>query len=527
MQATTVSKHKNTAFAFLLLILGIALSSYFRLDSYFQTEFANGWDSYFYLIQLKSYIQSGEMHSSDLSLIYPMMVVVQHFANDYIATFKFTACLLTVILIFCTFLVGFRITKRIEIALVLASYFCFSPHLTYFASQYPKNLLGFACFLLLALSIPTHKNPKSQNRIAKYTVFLFILLLNYFGHRMTFILSISLVFIHFVLQKVAPKVIFSLILSFLVLVGLGTLFPGLLGFADFERFEGILTTTPQFAPYSFWQSFGGMMDNGRISTAWKWEIVCISIAFFFNIAYGFYSLHKPSENKTPARNSEFFGFSLTIICALLIFPFFAWSLDGIAYRAFLVFMLIVPIAFFLNLHSLLAKKYCLSYKKATTSIVWSLTFLLLAISPLNVSGYNYQKHDPPYSLYSKISERVIAQMRNKELELLICHKSLAEYFTFTTGIDALPWLPEYEIEKKKLWRIASDVPERKIQQYVSESNQQSIKKLSVGYHLIREDIWQIFLKELQENGELETLHQLETWKNPNKIRPPYLLKGKK
>ncbi|MFT5619652.1 MAG: hypothetical protein ACI85I_002899, partial [Arenicella sp.] len=53
------------------------------------------------------------------------------------------------------------------------------------------------------------------------------------------------------------------------------------------------------------------------------------------------------------------------------------------------------------------------------------------------------------------------------------------------------------------------------------------KKLSIGYYLIREDSWQAFLNKLQKNRELETLHQLETWRNPNKMRPSYLLKGKK
>ncbi len=526
MKATPISNHRNLSFASLFLVLGIALSSYFRFNAYFQTEFANGWDSYFYLIQLKSYIESGEMHSADLSLIYPLMVVIQYFTNDYIATFKFTACLLTVILIFCTFLVGLGIAKRIEVALVLAFYFCLSPHLTYFASQYPKNLLGFVFFLLLILSIPTHENSKSRNRIGKYTGFLFILLLNYFGHRMTFILTISLIAIYFTFQKTPPKVLFSLLLGFLVLVGLGALFPGLLSFADFERFSGLLSSTPQFAPYSFWQSFGGM-DSKRISMPWKWEIICVSIAFFFNIAYGFYTLHKPSENRTPAKNSEILGFSLTIICVLLIFPFFAWSLDGVAYRAFLIFMLIVPIAFFLNLFAFFSRKTFASHRNSIRNLAWSSIILLLGFSFLSSTGYNPEKHDPPYSLYAKISERVVSQMDGKELELLICHKSLAEYFTFTTGIDALPWLPEYETEEGKLWRIASDVPDRKIQQYISQSNQQKTKKMSVNYHLIREDIWQDFISALKENNEVETLHQIDTWRNPNKIRPEYLLKGKK
>jgi hypothetical protein len=515
-------KYKNTFVIFSFLALSILFSFYFRQLTYYSTDFANGWDSYFYLIQLKSYIESGEMHSSDLSLIYPLMIGIQHFTGDYINTFKLTICLLATLLTLTSFLIGVKLTKSFILALTISALIALSPHLTYFASQYPKNLVGFIFLFIFLLSIPFRRTGKSQNRITKYILPSSFILLNYFGHRMTFILSIALTIIFLIIQKSSPKIISGLLLGFLLFIGLGTAFPGLLSIADIERFDGILASTPQFAPYSFWQTFG----ENRISTIWKWEIVCISISFFFNIIVGFYSLRNPSENTTH-KHSQLISLSLTAICILLIFPFFTWSLDGIAYRAFLVFMLIVPTSFFLNLHFIFSKKYFYSYKKSIHSLAWSVIILFSILNTLSLTSYNPKQHDPPYKLYAKVSERITRQIDTNELELLICHKSLAEYFTFTTGIDALPWLPEYKIEKQKLWRVASDIPNHKIQQYLTQSNQQKTKKLSTGYHLVREDIWQLFLVELQKNNETELLYQLETWKNPNRIRPSYLLKGKK
>lgn len=526
---TENSKISNS-FPWIFLVLLLVSSFYFRFQSLLQTEFANGWDSYFYIIQLQSYFETGKMHSSDLSFIYPLMFAVQYSVGDYELAFKLTACLLTSTLVLLSYFVGWKWTNKQGFALLLASFFAFSPHLTYFASQYPKNLLGFICFLLLLVVFPkqSSESGKTLNRIAKYALFFTVLILNYFGHRMTFVLCIALIATIFALWKFPKKIIASFCILIILLIGVGAVFPGLLNFADLERFEGFLNPNMQFSPHSFVLSFG----NARISTAWKFEIIFASIAFFLSLAYNILILFELHNGQKKAKNNSLknLTISLTTVSALLIFPFLTWSLDGIAYRSFLIFVMLAPITFFLNLSHFLSEFATSLSLKSQKVAVFFLVGLFATFSYLSKTGYNPKMHDPPYALYQKVSERTIANLgADNNLELLICHKSLAEYFTFSTGIDALPWLPEYEIDPNKLWRVATDIPSSEIQQYFTQSNQKeakSIRKLSVDYWLVREDVWQDFLAKLSNDGKAETLRQLHTWKNPNEIRPTYLLKSK-
>jgi hypothetical protein len=74
---------------------------------------------------------------------------------------------------------------------------------------------------------------------------------------------------------------------------------------------------------------------------------------------------------------------------------------------------------------------------------------------------------------------------NKEnAELVIAHHALAEYFTFTTDIDAMPWNPAYEIRPDQLWRIVTDIRLSEMGYYLSENEIAQVHKLSSRYFLL-------------------------------------------
>ena len=58
----------NNWFSITILFI-LCLSFYNRYLSFTQTEYANGWDSYFYLVQLKSFIEQGYMHSEEWTIM--------------------------------------------------------------------------------------------------------------------------------------------------------------------------------------------------------------------------------------------------------------------------------------------------------------------------------------------------------------------------------------------------------------------------------------------------------------------------
>ena len=151
--------------------------------------------------------------------------------------------------------------------------------------------------------------------------------------------------------------------------------------------------------------------------------------------------------------------------------------------------------------------------------------IVAIIALANIKSYSPATFDPPYSIYKNISDKIISL--ELDPELIIVHKAFAEYFTFYTGIDALPWLPEYAINKVGLWRIATGLNAKSVT-YFSKGKFESdlYHQLTPNYFLIREDLWQTLQINIkQEDPDL--YQELRTWKNPHEIRPAYLLKNKR
>ncbi len=98
----------STLFFFLLAGLAIA-SALLRFWAFSQTPYANGWDSYFYLVQLKSLEETGRMHSPEASLIYPYLRLFYWMTGDYVLGMKVGTAILAGIF---TASVGFRKLQR-------------------------------------------------------------------------------------------------------------------------------------------------------------------------------------------------------------------------------------------------------------------------------------------------------------------------------------------------------------------------------------------------------------------------------
>ena len=476
-------------FSFLFVFVLGLLSFYFRYLAFSQTDYVNGWDGYFYLIQLRSWMETGTMHSPDASMIYPLMAAINLLVEDYLLTYKLTAAILTSIFGTLVFFLSKNWSGSVYLAILLASFSLFSPQLTYFAAQYPKNLLGMVFLLSFFLSLG------SKWKILS----LVFLVFNYFGHRLSFGMALLFALVYLLRQKLTFRQLLVVGLSIAVIVLLGFSLPGLLHWSDLGRLEGILSSELHFSPYSFIQEFG----KNRLSWFWFLEIGLASVSFFTAVLF----VLKKEKNINY--------FAIISLCAILLFPFLKWSLTSFSYRFFLVFVLISPLLF--NFY----------FPKGKT---WNKVYLILAIFFLGTSFYSYTSynpslHDPNYAKYEKITQGAIAALKSHKPELIIAHNSLAEYFTFTTKIDAMPWLPEYEIAPTALWRIAAGVRAPLIEYYLSEKEKTNTFRLALRYYLIREDTWQKMLATIKEE-DLALYQELFNWRNPHRIRPNFLLRKK-
>ena len=464
------------------------LSGFLRLRALQQTDFANGWDGYFYLVQLRALVEEGQMHSPDNSLIYPLLRLFYSFNGDYVGSYQLLAATLAGSFTFAIFLVAFRWSGRATVAVLLGSISLFSPHLTYFTAQYPKNLLGLVLFLLLLAVWERRPRGLAWG----------LLLVNYFGHKLTFGLSVLWSLIWSINKKIPWQWLVGLALGLLILTGLSVWFKAFPGWVDLERFSGMFQLSPNWAPYAFLTTFGK-----PISLWWTGELIWTSALFFLVIPF-----LRSASQKTIV-------WTLFLLSVLLLCPFLVWSYTGMAYRFFLVYVLISPL--FLSL-LLPPRKYRISL------LIISVVFLIL--SPLASYSYLPREHDAAYPQYAQVTERAWDILKDKEVELVIAHNALAEYFTFTTGIDALPWLPEYEIPREKLWRIAKDLHLPEFGYYLSEDEMQQVVRLVGRYCILPEYLWQKVLQKAAAAGDDFLLEKVNTWRNPHRIRPAYLLRKK-
>ncbi len=327
-------------FLFSCFVLAL-LAALLRFEAFSQTPFANGWDSYFYLVQLKSLEISGRMHSPEASLIYPYLRVFYWLSGDFVLGMKIGVAVLcgvwvAVVYWYCAIAIPEKLpessaqkTARLMAAWPGAALALFSPQLTYFAAQYPKNLLGL---IFLGLFIGSLQHPKTSRIPGLWPALL--LLLNYFGHRLCFGLAVLYLFFHLfsawkygrITAAWLKKHWYYAALAVLVFVVAGQLFPGLAHMADSGRLKGLFRLTPQFAPWSFIQTFG----IARISLLWLLEVIGTTVLFAGLLVQ---AMRKRDTARLP----------LLLLCLCLLFPFMEWSYTALSWRCWMVFVLLVPL----------------------------------------------------------------------------------------------------------------------------------------------------------------------------------------
>jgi hypothetical protein len=473
---------------FIILVFFVCWASFgLRLLSLYQTSFANGWDGYFYVNQTHSILEEGKMDVPDRSLIYLLLTAASYVTGDYVVSLKLIMALLAAAFSVSCTLLAKKWTEDFRVATFVAAFTLFSPHLTYFAAQYPKNLLGVNLFLLTVYFIDS-----------KYKALPFVLLfINFFGHRTTTVLA-TLYVISYHASRQSRRSVYALaVFALCVFIVAGIFLPGLLNFADIERLQGLFTAVPQFGPLSFAQSFG----SDLLSYSWIMEIVISGIIVLIAIIFFVIQI---SRNAVDRRQGLFL-----VIVLLTLFPFFEWSIDGIAFRLTLIGILLSPLLF-LPLVS--------QYHAPRLTIVAMVG--LLAVAPFSLYSYSPKKHDPPYHRYAKLSSRIRNELDKSNCELIIAHKSLAEAIVFFTGLDAMSWVPEYKIPREKLWRVAADVPDVQLDRFLDDEQRIYAYRLSFDYVLIRDDAWQFFFEASRADQEIH--ERLTSWRNPMQQRPAYL-----
>lgn len=436
------------------------------------------------------------MHSPEASLIYPLMRGVYALSEDYILAYKLTAALLAGLFTAAAAVFAYRRLGHAHGAALIGAWMLFSPMLTWFSTQYPKNLLGLTfliVFWILALERDRRFLPGALAALAAC----------FFSHKLAFGLAIASVAAYglsLLMGKIPLRIAFVFgLMTLLIIMQLLMLTKtdSLLQWVEWERFGGELRTRLQFSWWSYWSEGS---EAGRLGWWAKIELLLMLPTFILPLIFW----------GKPERRADI---ALYILFLWLFFPFLRWdSSGGLAWRLFSVAALLAPLAL---------QTVFLRLPVAAERMSWA----CLIAAFFSWKSYMPLKHDPPYARYAKVSDRAMRALEGRPVELLIAHNSLAEFITWRTHIDALPWLPEYDIPSDQLWRLSAGLQPSELRRRIPRD--ETVYPLAYGYCLLRERAWQAARKHAADNNDSLFLEKTGDWKNPYRTRPAYLLRRKK
>lgn len=455
-----------------------------------QTPYANGWDAYFYLVQVESLITEGRMHSSDYSLVYPLLLLFRWVSGNGVLAYKLCASFIYACYALVLYFAGKQWCPRYALlaGICIALFGLFNPVAVFMDAQFLKNFTGMVLLIAMLVAVP-------RNR---WLIILPLFLATLITHRICGVLAGIALLIQLAQKRYW---IYLLITAGLSLIAVCFL-PGVLHLADLNRFNHEFRLIPGFAPWSL------ILFYGFEHLHWSWYIMLAAGIIVWILCFAVFFDQEMRESRRMALIFLLMG-------VVLLFPFLMFNADGPALRLTLSFFVLAPL--FLPLaRSLMRQK-----------LLVLLSVIFLAGSAFSWQAYRPALFDPPYKLYQAVSENSKRYLPvYKNTTLVIAHKGLAEFFTYTQQIDAMPWQPEPGMDTGTMMRISSKVEYPQFAMHLDSSAMDSIHPLGVSYFLLPERIWQTFRSRIDPKDSL-LMQAVYSWQNPYRVRPDYITRKRK
>ena len=467
------------------IFLGSALVHYISLA---QSDFANGWDGYYYVMQAHSFINYGHLQSKDFSLIYPYYILISLICQDYVLAFQLGSAILSAAFSVSIFLIIYHsFHKNLGLACLGALLTISSPGIIFYVSQFPKNLMGI--IFLSGLLYFIHKRKLWQMVLFTFLCFL--------THRLTAglaIIAMAFYFVNYLNWR-------WLVVGIVGMVALALL-PGLLHLSDFARFEGSFIPNFQFLPSKFLQS--GITGNNLLWSIEVWLIVAIIFLYLIKIGANLFKKEKLGISKVLSIPFIF----------IVLFPFFEFSIGSMGYRFFLLLFFGYPlIAVYL-------------IRNISKKLIGGIGMGLALLIPFSIQAYNPAIHDAPNKLYFMIAEKIEEHYEEQEYSLVIAHKSLAEVIIYHTEFDALNWSPDIGNNRDSIARVIHGIPHRYLKEYSTALELGNYLRINQQYAVISERGWEKLLKKAAETQDQKLLKLIERGNNPMQRRPAFIKKGR-
>jgi len=471
----------------------------------FESSVADGFDGYYYVMQLVHLERHGSFHSPDYNLFYLPLLAADLFLSPlyaYKAAVAFTGFLYSAAW-YRVFRTRYGAIGSVPLSVLLLA----SPMTAFFALQFPKNLLGLAILLFL-VSFRLEKNVLGTA---------ICLALLFFSHRLAFALGAAFMLTDLLCRKIDRNRMARyigigigaalLILAFLVF---GHRFlPGIISIRDIARVaESGTDAFSYWGPVSFMSSWGLWTEP-----AWIADIVLthagLAVSAFLLVA--------------GAKSAER---ALALITIALLIPLWSFSSGSLGYRLCLngwtlaggIACLALPSTIIGRARGLVGMDSPLHGKPAR-ALAYACALALLSLLAC-LPNYDHRRFNPPVRLYEDIALKVGEALAGIDTDVIIAHQGIKEQLIILTGRDALNWEPDER--SANTWRIMASIPDYALSRYLDREERAALVALPAGYYLIQENVFDRFIERVRADGQDSLLRSIETWQNPVRRRPSYL-----
>lgn len=457
----------------------------------FQTPYPPGSDGYIYLKQISNLLESGHLHFKDLSLIYPLGMVLLWIFKDPVSSYQLLLMAIAVFFSLSFYRLAQNISKDRMMALILTGLSLLSMTRIYTLIEFPKTMLAVSFFLWV---IYFRKNLKDEN----YALNAFKNILGLalaclaavLSHKFVGFVCVFYLMLSGGLRKKYLLLAMALLLSFL----LGAILLRYIDFSDGGRLAGLMQFYPALPAFSFFELLEGIMP-----LMWKIELL---IFVAFPMLYWIFSDRKVLS-------------ALAIMIFIFQFPFFQIQPDSVGFRLFLIAQLVTPLLGIGLIQNLNAS----NIGKKRMAFLLGTLFLTVTFS------YPLRWMQPPYELYEKIFPKLHAWIWSHKPSLIIVHKPLAEMISFREKIDTLAWEVPLHDGNENIWRIMYHVPKYSLERNLESQERKQIDDLNRFYALIPEKTYQKYKAQLIQNKDQLVLEDLLNHAlNPTKSLPVFLKK---
>jgi hypothetical protein len=160
-----------------------------------------------------------------------------------------------------------------------------------------------------------------------------------------------------------------------------------------------------------------------------------------------------------------------------------------------------------------------SWAKRTLGFV---AIVVLAFFPARLRGYNRLLMSEDYATY----EKVVAVLRHDDIPMLVAHRGLDFFYSYSLKRDAFHFDPEPDWNRADIWRVAVRITPEEAAYYSPPTCSwgETARAISgTDYLLMREDCWEQLRAGISPNDNpdlyMQVWHDMD---NPSQPRPAFL-----